>query len=271
MIAPILLAHLLSLAGASTDTGSSAAMDSPVPSTRSSEWKADSAWNRDAWSVEAGYREGIAWGDLRDGEDDMANRIDLKFKSGGSASSPLILLEDYALEVGFWHNLGIRWQVGIGYEHAFTFVVAGQPGIDLLLSENVLQARARYWCFRREHWQIGPKLAISPVWGTLTRYGIEKGATASGSVFDIAQTTAVLDAGSEDRSVTGWRLDAGLGMEVRIVPMASIGGALVAVRQKLTITDNDPVESILERSGIPYPKNPVQWEIGLELHAAFRF
>lgn len=270
MIAPLLFAAILSWSATVPD--SSGESTDPSPQTpRSKDGKADSAWNREAWSVEAGYRSGIGWGDLREAEADMADRIDLRVTSMGQTSRPVILLQDYALGIGFWHGLGKRLELGFAFDQTWTLINAGQNSIDILLSSHSLSARGRYWAFRRLQWQIGPKLEIGPCWATLTRYAIEKSASYSGTAEEIATAKSILGRGNDDLSATGLRVAGGLAMEVRIVPAFSIGGALQAVRQGLSISDDDPVGSQLEAIGLPYPMDPVQWEVGLELHAAYRF
>lgn len=273
MIAPILLVSLVSLASASSDSSTVGSIEPATSAVvpRSKEWKADSAWNREAWSIEAGYRSGFAWGDLRDGEADMADAVDLKVTSMGQTSRPVVLLQDYALGFGVWHGIGRRFELGMGYDHTWTLVNVGQPGFDLLLSARSLSARARFWAFRRLQWQIGPKLGVGPMWGTLTRYSIEKAASLSGTTNDIAVARAILDAGNEELSVTGLRVEGGAAMELRILPAFSIGGAIQLIRQAMSISDSDPLYSTLQMAGIPYPMDPVQWSAGLELHAAYRF
>jgi hypothetical protein len=270
MIAPFFFASILSLAATSTDSASASGATSiettPV-APKSKEWKADSAWNREAWSIEAGYREGLAWGDPLDAENDMADAVDLTVKSYGKSTRPVILLEDYSLGMGIWRNLGARLDLGAGYEHSWTLLVAGQNGLDLLLSSDALPARARYWIFRRLQWEIGAKVGCGPMWGTLTRYPLEQNATLSGTPYEVFLASSRLATANDDLAVFGIWTEFGATMEVRILPKFSIGGSLQAVRKGMSLSGSDPVKGLLFKD---YPTDPVQWEVGLELHAAYR-
>ena len=149
----------------------------------------------------------------------------------------------------------------------------GGTDYGLLLSSNALVARARWFPFRRLIWEIGPQIGGGLLWGTLTRFPLEQDQirTSAGTV-----TANILRIGNSARSLTGYRVQMGGTMEIRLPSRITIGEAILLTRDCWTMQGADPLATA-DASGdrdtppIDYGTSPVDYEIGFSTQAAFRF
>lgn len=257
------IALLLSLMQAAWSDSTSPAAD-PLPSRFGKD--ADSAWAMEGWSLQASYRSGLQWGDLRKAEEDMADKIGLTISTGsGQPQKPVFVLQTLGLEATLWRCIQPGFDLGLTVGHQWVLVNANSSAIDLLLSSSALTAQARWFPLRRLAWRLGPQLGFGALRGTLSRYPIEQDAQAYGP--DAAESEYWLAVGNEDLDMTGFRVQAGGALEVRVLPSLGLGGSVLLARDAWTLAESDP----LRVTDVDYPEDPVDYSFTFETHLAWRF
>ena len=221
------------------------------------------------WTIQAAFRNGIEWGDLRKAEQDMAEEVDLTVTDDfGNKSSPVVLLNPIGLELSVWRKLDPELDLGLAAR--WTIVMAKiSNGSEPLLRTTSVFAKARWLPVRNSYSALGIHAGFGAMWGTLTRYPFLQDATPSPDMPPamVAENDYWFSLAHEDVSLSGFGGEIGPALEFPMLPWLSVGGALLFTWDNWTMTESDP----LARTNIGYPESPSDKSITLDIHVAAHF
>lgn len=263
------LARIIGLCGALT---ASSAFSQESIDPGSQRWKNDSIWTVHRNSISIFVAGGTAFGDHLDLEKQFAKDLDFRVVSTDGSKNEAV---DLSMNVANFGVLGRRLvtdrlDVGLGYRYREeTINSQAREGATVLTSNDIL-FQSRYWVFRDQKVQIGPRLGVGYSFGSLHRLPLEQDATFAEpglTETDKQEMAGILRKINTSVSADGIFLDLGAAAEAQFFSRFVVGSALSAGRSSLGLPSTDPAKKYLKS----YSDKLVDWNVVLELQGSLLF